>query len=261
MNERNRVSRRSFLAGCAVIATEVLYPLEAMGAGSEKPVRIAFLGDSMSDGIWSGLVRLTSKEACLKDRFTLGRYGENGTGFTRSDKFDWPTETKVIIEEFHPDLIVVSMGLNDAQSIVERSKARTDYGKPAWSKKYEDIVAEFLASASAAPAGVLWVGNPVLRDKTSQSAAQERNRLYSDAIAGFGNPKVFYVKPWQLNAAGDDSFQAYGPDPNGSRAQIRAADEVHFTSLGYDLVGAYLMPIILDHLRKSEIDIVYPCVK
>jgi uncharacterized protein len=258
MSECSLVSRRIFLTGSAAI---VLYPFGGKGARADKPVRIAFLGDSMSDGIWAGVLRLTTKEPCLKEKFGLGRYGENGTGLTRSDKFDWPTETKSIIDEFHPDLIVVSLGLNDNQNIVERTKARTDYGSAGWNKKYADIATEFLASASAAPAGVLWIGNPVLRDKNAQAAAQQRNRVYADVINGFGNAKIAYVKPWQLNGGGEDAFQAYGPDQNGARAQIRAPDGIHFTTLGYDLVAAYLLPTILEHLRKNEIEIAYPCQK
>jgi uncharacterized protein len=259
MRQPQSISRRSVLVSAAVIAAGILG--SGTAKATEKPIKIAFLGDSMSDGIWGGILRLTSKESCLKDRFVLGRYGENGTGLTRVDKFDWPTETKAIFTEFHPDLILVSMGLNDNQGIVERTKAHTEYGTPAWTTKYGNIVTEFLTIASVAPAGVLWIGNPILRDKAAQSAAQERNRLYAEVVAGLGNDKIQYVKPWQLNGAGDDSFQAYGADQNGFRAQLRAPDGIHFTAVGYDLVAAYLMPIILDHLRKSEIDIALPCTK
>jgi uncharacterized protein len=250
-----------FFAGLMASAGSSTSPHTVAAAEAPKPIRIAFLGDSMSDGIWAGMLRLAAKEACLKDRFALDRHGENGTGLTRSDKFDWPSETKSIIEDSHPDLIVVSLGLNDNQNIIERSKVHIDYATQAWGKRYAAIASEFLQIASTAPAGVLWVGNPILRDKASQSAALERNRVYSEAIADLGNPKVVYVKPWQLNPAGDEAFQAFGPDASGSRVQIRAPDGIHFTSTGYDLIAAYLMPIIRDHLRKSEIEIAYPCPK
>jgi uncharacterized protein len=263
MTERIHPLSCKSLASWVIIATIIGCSYPVVAEGQDKAVRIAVLGDSMSDGIWGGLLRLTSKEVCLRGRFAFGRYGENGTGLTRIDKFDWPAQANAVIEDFHPDLIVVSIGLNDNQSIVEPNKVRTDYATPAWNEKYKEIITRFLNAASPAAAGVLWVGNPVLRDRSAQLPSQERNRLFSEAITSFADPKVRYVKPWRLNvnADADDTFQAYGPDMNGSRAQIRATDGVHFTVLGYDLVTAYLMPIILNHLRQGEIEIPYPCVE
>jgi hypothetical protein len=260
MFERVPTLRYNLLAGWIIITAIIGSSDPLLAESPDNAVRIAILGDSMSDGIWGGLLRLTSKEVCLRARFSFGRYAENGTGLTRVDKFDWPTQTQKVIEDFHPDLNVISVGLNDNQSIVEPNKVRTDFGTSAWNEKYTEMITRFLNAASPASAGVLWVGNPVLRDRSAQLPSQERNGLFSDAISRFGDPKVRYVKPWQLNVDRDDVFQAYGPDLNGSRVQIRATDGVHFTMLGYDLVAAYLMPIILDHLQKSEIEIPYPCL-
>lgn len=261
MIERIPNLRYKFLSGLVIIAIIIVGSYPVLAENMDKAVRIAILGDSMSDGIWGGVLRLTSKEVCLRGKFAFGRYGENGTGLTRLDKFDWPMETKTVIKDFRPDLILISVGLNDNQSIVEPTKVRTDYGTPAWNEKYKEIITRFLNAASPVSAGVLWVGNPILRDRSAQLPSQERNGLFSDAITSFGNPKVRYVTPWKLNADRDDIFQAYGPDLNGSRVQIRATDGVHFTVLGYDLVAAYLMPIILDHLRNSEIEVPYPCLE
>src|ERR1700740_558527 len=77
------VSRRHILTGSAGLF--IFSPVRRARAVPANEIRIAFIGDSMSDGIWGGIVRATAKENCLK--FTFGRYGENGTGLTWTDMF------------------------------------------------------------------------------------------------------------------------------------------------------------------------------
>jgi uncharacterized protein len=250
------VSRRRVLIGCVALFTPRL-DRHARAAPANE-IRIAFIGDSMSDGYWGGVVRATAKENCQK--FAFGRYGENGSGLTRQDKFNWVEEAKSVVADFHPDLVVVSLGLNDVQSIVDANRIRTSFGSPAWSKKYREMVTTLLESLSTVPAGILWIGNPILRDSPANSAAQERNNIVAEAIGIFG-PPARYVKPWQLYESGEDTFQAYGPDASGSRVQLRASDGVHFTTIGYDVVAAYLLPIFIDQLQKNEFEVVFPCPK
>ncbi len=122
------------------------------------------------------------------------------------------------------------------------------------------MVTTFLDSLSTVPAGILWIGNPVLRDTAANTAAQERNSIIAEAIGIFG-PPARYVKPWQLNATSEDSFQAFGPGISGSRVQLRASDGIHFTTIGYDVVAAYLLPTFIDQLQKHKIEVVFPCPK
>jgi uncharacterized protein len=255
MAQNGPVSRRHLLEFAAVIT---LASNARAAAAPAKEIRIAFLGDSMSDGIWGAISRATTKEKC--QAFNLGRYGEVGTGLTRPDKFDWASEAKSIMADFHPDLVVVSLGLNDSQGIVEVNRTRTAYETAAWVKKYAEQVAALLKCVSTAPAGVLWVGNPVLRDQTANTAMQKRNKIVAEAVEAFGSP-ARYVEPWHLTTSGEDTFQAFGPDASGSRIQFRASDGVHFTTIGYDLVSAYLLPIFIDQLQKNGIEVVYPCPK
>jgi hypothetical protein len=225
-------------------------------------IRIACVGDSMIDGIWGGLLRAISKDTCLKGRIALGRYGENGTGLTRSDKYDWAEEVSAMIAEFHPHLVIVSLGLNDRQGVVgPKGKPRTEYGSPGWSRAYSEAVLRFLGPAANTKAGVLWIGVPAMRDKVTEIDAKEKNRLYAKAVETFASPKVGYVEPWHATRTADDVFQAYGLDANGTKIQVRSPDGIHFTAAGYDMVAAYLLPKILAHLRTNEIAIEAPCGK
>ena len=105
------------------------------------------------------------------------------------------------------------------------------------------------------PAGLLWLGMPVLRDRIAQADVEEKNGLDAHAIAGLGDRKIRYVEPWR--AAGDGSFQPYGPGPDGGSAQLRSTDGIHFTATGYDVIARYLMPKIVAQLGQAGIS--SPC--
>ena len=237
-------------------------PARAQGANETGEVRIAFVGDSLADGMWGGMVRAVSNDACLKGHFTLGRYGENGAGLTRADKFNWTEEIKKIEASFRPDLVIVSFGLNDRQGVVEPDRVtRVEYGNPQWPKRYVNHVASVLAEGSVGKAGLLWVGLPALRDKTPQDDAREKNRLYLETVEQFHSGKVRFVEPWRLSVEGQDVFKPYGPGPSGEPVALRSTDGIHFTGAGYDAVATYLLPRILAHLEDQQVTTPRPCPK
>jgi hypothetical protein len=257
-------SRRGFLRrvtgiGCigAALGFDGIAP--AFAVPSEE-VRIALLGDSMIDGIWGGLLRAVQKENCAQV-IKLGRYGVIGTGLTRADKFDWTEEAKKVLASFQPELVLVSLGLNDRQALVSPTKERTEFNTPEWTERYKEAATTFIKTAGAAPAGLVWVGLPAMRDPGAQSDAQEKNRIFSDSVQAMHDPRIEYIEPWRMAGAGEEAFQAYGPDASGSRIQIRASDGVHFTTAGYDMVAAYLLPKIIAHLKVNKVEIAYPCQK
>ena len=251
--------RRSVQFSCGTVAT-----LHGASGFAQEPakgeVRIACVGDSMIDGVWGGLLRLVSKEACLKPRLKLGRYGENGTGLTRPDRYSWPEALADVFAEFKPDLLLVSMGLNDRQGVVNpKTNTRVVYGAKEWSQAYEGEVAAFLSKASAAPAGLIWLGIPILRDGSAQAESTEINHIYAHAITALNNNRAIFVDAWRQDGSKGDVFQAYAPDASGSKVQIRTQDGVHFTPAGYDMVAAYLLPKIIAQLKASGIELPYPC--
>jgi hypothetical protein len=256
-------SRRGFLRGVAgigfigaALGVEGIAPASALAS---EELRIALLGDSMIDGIWGGLLRAVQKESCLQGGVKLGRYGMIGTGLTRADKFDWTADAKKILVSFQPELVIVSLGLNDRQAIVSPTKERTEFNTPEWRARYSEATTAFIKSAGAAPAGLLWIGLPSMRDAAAQADAEEKNRIFSEAVQAAHDPRIEFIEPWRMNGSADEAFQAYGPDASGTRIQIRAGDGIHFTSAGYDMVAAYLLPKIVAHLQANKIDIAYPC--
>jgi uncharacterized protein len=258
---------RRALAACAVIAV-------ALGAASgvraepqsqeepkpETKIKIAFVGDSTADGLWGGMAAIAPREPCLRTNVDLGRFAKNSTGLTRPEKFNWVDEMKKIGEGFKPQLYVMSLGLNDRQSVVEHGKVTLE-NSPDYPARYKERVTAVLRSAAAGHAGLMWVGLSAMREASADRDGREKNKFFAEAIGEFGqansqqaNPQeagMQYVEPWKLNGAGEDKFASFGPDPKGKMIQIRATDGEHFTSAGDLLVAAYLLPKMVATLVKG----------
>src|ERR1043166_8076804 len=212
--------------------------------------RIAFIGDSTADGLWGGVTQLASRTACLKTTVDLGRYAKNSTGLTRPDRLDWAKETARIGDTFKPALFMMSLGLNDRQSIVE-GRQITPENSPGYPDKYKERVTAVLNYVKAAHASMLWVGLAAMRTPAADKDARAKNTYISEAIAEFGVPDIKYVPPWKLDPNAEEyKFSSYGLDQNGKIVQIRSSDGEHFTSAGDLLVAVYLVPKMTESLNE-----------
>jgi hypothetical protein len=235
------------LGACALSGA----PVSALAEGK---VRIAFIGDSSADGLWGGLTRIVSRDACLKDQFDLLRLAKNGTGLTRPDKMDWVAETARIAEKTKPELYVISLGLNDRQSVVVGGQV-TALESAEYPTRYGGRVAEMIKAAGAP---VLWVGLASMREAPANADALAKNRLFAAAAASTG---ATYVDRRQFALVGGETFSSYGPDKSGSMIQLRQADGVHFTNAAEDMVAAELWPRILGILRQHNVAGANACQK
>jgi hypothetical protein len=257
--------RVAMLAGTASLLALGL-PGEAKCQNEPKPdskveskAKIAFVGDSTSDGLWGGYTSMAPHDACVKAAFEFGRFAKNSTGLTRPERFNWVDEVKRISDSWKPQLYVMSLGLNDRQSVVEHGKVTLE-NSPDYPARYRERVTALLKSAAAAKASLLWVGLAAMREAAADRDAREKNRYFAQAINEFGDPHLEYVEPWKLNpAAAEDKFASYGPDQKGRMIQIRASDGEHFTPAGDLLVAAYLLPKIIAILGKGGIKLNEAC--
>jgi hypothetical protein len=211
---------------------------------TDNKVRIAFIGDSIADGYWEGVNVAISRDACLRSELDIGRFARNSTGLTRPDRFDWAAELTRVADSYKPRLFVMSLGLNDRQSVVEHGQVTLD-DSPLYADKYKQRVTAVLKAAVEANAALLWVGLPAMRMSASDLDAREKNRLFAEAIEGFGDPEIRYIEPWKLVSGGDDTFATYAADQSGRMVQIRTSDGEHFTVAGEIMTAAYLLPRIL----------------
>ncbi|MEA2929362.1 MAG: uncharacterized protein QOG38_1790 [Hyphomicrobiales bacterium] len=229
--------------------------LTAVAARAEGKVKIALVGDSSADGLWGGITRIVTRDACLKEQLEILRLAKNGTGLTRPEKMDWVAEVGRIAEKDKPALFVISLGLNDRQSIVAAGQT-TALDSPQYGERYQERVADMIKAASGA--GVIWVSLAAMREAPANADALAKNKLFAAAAAATG---AQFVDRRTFNLVGGDTFNSYGPDKSGSMIQIRQADGVHFTPAGEDMVAAELLPKILGNLRQRNVPGMATCQK
>ena len=240
--------------GCAFACAAL--PARALAEGK---IKVAFVGDSSADGLWGGFTRVVTRDSCLNASIEALRLGKNGTGLTRPDKFDWVAEVARIAEKDKPALYVMSLGLNDRQSVVVGGNV-TALESPEYASRYGEHVAGMIKGATASDAGVIWVSLAAMREAPAEADAIAKNKLFAAAVETAG-PGARYVDRRKFALVGGGTFSSYGPDKSGSMIQLRAADGVHFTPAGEDLVAAELLPQILGNLRERNIPGASACQK
>jgi hypothetical protein len=232
-------------------------PVMAAAAEDGHPIRVAFVGDSMADGLWGAMFRRDGKDKCIGQKISLLRRARNGTGLTRLDQFNWASEIKTLAKDGGVDLFVGSFGVNDRQTIVEPGGRRTEFGSPAFEDRYKGIVMDTVQSALDEGSSVLIVGLPVMQDPAANADAAAKNRLFAAAVAQVNSERALYVPPWK--SADGDEFKPYLPNANGAMIQVRAQDGVHFTPAGYDMVMASVYSAINDALTRRGQDPAAKC--
>jgi len=244
--------RRSLLLAALAVL------LAAPAAADPAPVHIAFVGDSMADGLWGAMFRRLGKDKCLADKVKLIRKAKNGTGLTRLDQFNWVDEIAKIVDTEHPDLTVGSFGINDRQGIVEKDKKSVAYPSPAFDTRYESIVADAVRAALAGGGSMMIVGLPIMLDEEANADGQEKNKLFQAAIKDVASEKASFAAPW-TSGASPDVYKPYLPNAKGAMTLVRASDGVHFTTVGYDMVTEAIYPSILASLKARGRDLAAEC--
>jgi hypothetical protein len=187
--------------------------------------RVVVLGDSLGDGLWSGLYRAFEEDATLE----FLQRSKASTGFSRTDSYNWSEELADLIKKDNYQIAVVMFGANDAQAI-RSGKDWLKVGSDGWREIYGQRVEAFIKKLRAANIAVYWVGLPIMRSAGQNSDAEALNDVYREKA--FINGAKF-VDTW--NGFTDDAgrYSAYGPDMSGQVKRLRADDGVHFTMRGY----------------------------
>jgi uncharacterized protein len=258
MSDRPRPSGRMKLLLLAALGGALAFLCASLPARADGKIRIAFVGDSSADGLLGGITRMVTRDACLKEQFEVLRLAKNGTGLTRPDKFDWVAEVGRIAEKDRPALYVISLGLNDRQSLVVAAQV-TALDSAGYGNRYRERATEMIKAASGA--GVIWVSLAAMREGPANADALTKNKLFAAAVEAAGNASVQYIDRRKFDLIGGETFNSYGPDKSGSMVQIRQADGVHFTNPAEDMAAAELLPRILANLRDRKIPGAAACQK
>jgi hypothetical protein len=196
------------------------------------PLTIVEIGDSLGEDLGFGLGDVFGSDPWAH----VVQAAKGDTGLSRPDYYNWPANLLVLLQQYHPALLVVFLGANDGQNYWVNGKYAS-VGDPLWKSTYKARIATVMAEAVASGARVLWVGMPVMQDPGFSQEMQMMNTLFqSEALV---HPGVKYFSSWPLfTGAGGQ----YVGSLNG--VTLRAPDGVHIANGGDDRLANALVASI-----------------
>jgi hypothetical protein len=195
----------------------------------DHQLRIAVVGDSLAQGIGFG------SEDVFKPFWTeVYKQGRISTGLARLDYFNWMAQMQTIVDRADPDLVVVMVGENDNQGLMNPDGTlEQDIGTYPWAAAYQARVEQFAKIATNRGAHVIWVGLPNGRDRNRWDFIQKQNAIFETVANEL--PNVAYFDTWNTFATPNGDYSAFYHDGN-KVIEVRAPDGVHFNSDGYTLL-------------------------
>ncbi len=127
----------------------------SLGEPGDDGDKVTIAGDSISVGLGSAL------RDEVGDTREVKVIGEPGTGLAREDSFDWPARLEQLAAEFPPEVLVLSLGSNDAQDLVDPNGqvVATMADEDAWDAEYRTRLAASFDAFRDTGTTVLWVGH------------------------------------------------------------------------------------------------------
>ena len=191
-----------------------------------RPEVVLLLGDSMMlEGLGPPLQRTLKQNQGLK----VYRDGRYGTGLTRLDNFDWLNYFDEILDKYGPDLVILTLGANDAQDMVGEGK-RVHLGSEPWKAAYTARVTDLLARAEARGTTVFWVGLPIMGQEPYGTRIAAINKLTYSACEAVANCRFW--DSWLSVADSKGKYATYLSGSDGKSVRVRAKDSIHLTEVG-----------------------------
>jgi uncharacterized protein len=188
--------------------------------------RVVFVGDSMMQGVAPWVIRSLGRAQPEWQTEDLSR---QSTGLTARRYFDWPARIAKEVADNKTTAVVLFLGPNDPQDIVDAQGQRHVFPSAGWQTTYAARVDEVLQLAKQHSTYVLWVGLPAMREPRLQRGAQVLNRIFHDRAMAHGTD---YLSLEPLLGVANRPYQHTILDAQNRVLTVRASDGTHFTPAG-----------------------------
>lgn len=192
---------------------------------AKRTLRIGVFGDSMADGLYTGLYRDLHDQPGV----TVTKFSQVSTGLSRYDFVDIQAKTRRQLDEEPVDVAVILFGTNDAQAIELNGEIHA-FGTDAWKAAYARRVDDLVALLRSRDVAVYWVGLPKMKRDSFDGRMALINGVVSARMRALGVP---YIETTALTANDAGAYEAYLPNDSGRRVLMRANDGIHMSMAGY----------------------------
>jgi hypothetical protein len=201
------------------------------------PLTILSVGDSIGEDLGIGLANEIGNSPAVH----VLQQAVGDTGLANLGYFNWIAQLPVEIAKYHPQVVVMMLGGNDAQPF-QYGNTIVHPGTALWRQIYSSRVAAVITDATRAHVHVVWVGLPIMGPTSGlpNSDMQAENAAFSSQAATHAG--ATYLSTWKLfeNAAGQ--YSTYLNVAGGGLVQVRDPDEVHIDPPGgTNLLGSYVV--------------------
>lgn len=204
-----------------------------------QPLGILEIGDSIGEDLGFG----------LQDQFGQDPYvrvwpkAYVASGLAAPNYYDWPVNLEKYLRQYHPKAVIVMLGGNDDQNLVQYNKVAI-FGTALWRTDYAQRVQQIMDEVTATGARVFWIGMPVMQDAGLSHNMLVENSVYAQVAAA--TPGATYFPSWNLFTV-NGKYSEYIPGPNGSEIVARYPDGTHIAPGGYD----YLAQKIVQPMERA----------
>lgn len=190
------------------------------------PLRLWIGGDSLAGSLGPSLGDLAGRTGVVQPIFDA----RVSSGLLSRGFLDWPKQAGEDISRYDPEVVVFVVGANDAKNIA--TGAERD---PNWRAQYAALVEQMLTALRGSNRTVYWVGAPVMADADYSERVRGVNDVFRKVASK--HPDVMFVDAYSLFSGPGGSYAPNLPVPGAGVARVRAADGIHFTPEGGDLLA------------------------
>lgn len=203
----------------------------------EGPYRILILGDSFI-AVYGGVGDPLERELLIYKDVEVFRLGRVSSGLSRPDYFNWDLTVQELIPQHKPNIAIVMVGSNDAQTLTDSEGKIVvgfkEFGKEKWNEEYRRRVSELIKIFEENDIFVFWIGLPVMKDSIYAERINVLNKIYQAENLNHKNAK--FISTWELLTDEMGNYTAYLPDEKGKQKLVRVSDGIHLTFFGGKII-------------------------
>lgn len=208
--------------------------------GPSQPIKVLLAGDSlMMEGFGPVLLRTLRQR---KD-FVVHREAKYSTGLSRPDYFNWPEHMAALVRNFNPELIILCLGANDAQDIIDEHKKRHVAGTKTWAVQYRRRAQALAEIAQQKGAKLIWVGLPIMGQEPHATRVKMLSREQYRVTLMAPQTRI-YVNTYPVLTDADGQYASLLPNSNGTLVRMRYKDKIHVNEAGGEMLVDYVLPFI-----------------